>query len=107
MRLSALAALAAVTLVCAPPASAAQNDVIVPTYHADAARSGHYVVPGLTWANAGEMRRDAAFGGRVPGNIYAQPLYWRPAGAASGLVIVATEDNAVVALDSTTGSTVW
>jgi hypothetical protein len=43
------------------------------TYHADAARSGHYVVPGLTLARAGDMRRDAAFDGRVPGHVYAQP----------------------------------
>jgi len=37
-------------------------------------------VPGLTWANAGNMRRDVAFDGRVSGNVYAQPLYWHPAG---------------------------
>ena len=53
------------------------------------------------------MRQDTAFDGRVPGNVDAQPLYWRPAGASSGLVIVATEDNAVVALDPVSGSTVW
>ena len=53
------------------------------------------------------MQRDAAFDGRVPGNVYAQPLYWRPPGAARGLVIVATEDNAVVALDAVTGGTIW
>ncbi len=107
MRLPAFAALWAATLMCTPAARASENDATVPTYHADAARSGHYVVPGLTWAHAGDMRQDATFDGRVPGNIYAQPLYWRPTGAASGLVIVATEDNAVVALDSITGSTVW
>jgi PQQ-like domain len=107
MRILAFAALAAATLLCAPAARAAENDATVPTYHADAARSGHYVVPGLTWANAADMRRDAAFDGRVPGHVYAQPLYWHPPGAARGLVIVATEDNAVVALDAVTGSTVW
>jgi hypothetical protein len=53
------------------------------------------------------MRQDAAFDGRVPGNIYAQPLYWHPAGAAVGQVIVATEDNVVVALDAVTGRAVW
>jgi hypothetical protein len=79
----------------------------VPTYHADAARSGHYVAPGLTWAHAGEMRQDAAFDGRVPGNIYAQPLYWHPPGAATGLIIVATENNVVAALDAGSGRTVW
>ena len=107
MRLPAFAALAAVTLTCASAARATENDATVPTYHADAARSGHYVVPGLTWARAGDMRQDAAFDGRVPGNIYAQPLYWRPAGAAGGLVIVATEDNVVAALDAVTGRIVW
>jgi hypothetical protein len=105
-RFSVIAALAAVGLFCAP-ARAAENDATVSTYHADAARSGHYVVPGLTWANVGNMRQDAAFDGRVPGRIYAQPLYWRPAGAAAGLVIVATEDNVVAALDAISGSTVW
>jgi outer membrane protein assembly factor BamB len=53
------------------------------------------------------MRLDVTFDGRVPGNINAQPLYGRPAGAASGLVIVANEDNVVTALDAVTGSTVW
>src|SRR5271169_841777 len=106
MRLPVLAALAAATLIYAPAARAAENDPTVPAYHADAARSGHYVVPGLTWANAGNMRLDAAFDRHVPGNVYAQPLYWHPAGAARGLVIVATEDNAVVALDADTGKTV-
>ena len=106
MRPAALAALAAAALICAP-ARATENDPTVPTYHADAARSGHYIVPGLTWANAGEMRLDAAFDGHVPGQVYAQPLYWRPVGAARGLVIVATEENAVVALDAITGGTVW
>ena len=43
----------------------------------------------------------------MPGNVYAQPLYWRPAGAAGGRVIVATEDNVVAALDAVTGRTVW
>lgn len=40
-------------------------------------------------------------------NIYAQPLDWRPAGAAAGEVIVATEDNVVAAIDAETGRTVW
>lgn len=107
MRFSAFAALTAAALLIAPTARSAGTDSTVPIYHADAARSGHYIVPCLTWADAAGMRRDAAFDGRVPGNIYAQPLYWRPPGAARGLVIVATEDNVVAALDAVTGSTVW
>ncbi|HTZ66638.1 MAG TPA: hypothetical protein VMB83_04050 [Roseiarcus sp.] len=107
MRLSAFAALTAAILPCAPMVRAADNDPTVPTYHADAARSGHYVVSGLTWAQATRMQRDASFDGRVPGHVYAQPLYWRPPGSPRGQVIVATEDNAVVALDAIAGSTVW
>jgi hypothetical protein len=107
MRLVAFAGLAAVTLLCASAARAAENDATVPTYHGDAARSGLYIAPSLTWANAGNMRRDEAFDGRVPGNVYAQPLYWHPPGPARGLVIVVTEDNAVAALDAITGTIVW
>ena len=107
MRFSTFAAPIVAILLGAPMSRAEESDTTVPTYHADEARSGHYVVPGLTWARAGDFKRDLAFDGRVPGNVYAQPLYWRPAGAARGLVIVATEDNVVVALDAFTGSTVW
>ena len=107
MRFSAFAVLAAAILLCAPMSRAQEVDATVPTYHADEARTGHYVVRGLTWARAAGFRRDPNFDGRVPGHVYAQPLYWRPAGAARGLVIVATEDNVVVALDAVTGRTVW
>jgi hypothetical protein len=50
MRFSAFTALAAAVLLCAPMSRAEESDTTVPTYHADEARSGHYVVPGLTWA---------------------------------------------------------
>ncbi len=107
MRLLAFAGLAAAAFLGMPAAQSAGNDATVSTYHAEAARSGRYVAPGLTWANAGTVRLDPAFDGRVPGNVYAQPLYWRPPGAPSGLLIVATEENAVVALDAITGTIVW
>jgi hypothetical protein len=107
MRFSAFAALVAAVLMWAQVSRAEESDTTVPTYHADQARSGHYIVPGLSWARAAELKRDPAFDGRVPGHVYAQPLYWHPAGAARGLVIVATEDNVIVALDAVTGHTVW
>ena len=100
MRISAFAAMTAFVLLIAPAARPAEKDATVPTYHADAARSGHYIVPSLIWTNVANLTRDAAFDGQVPGNVYAQLLYWRPAGAGAGLVIVATEENAVVALES-------
>jgi outer membrane protein assembly factor BamB len=100
--LLALATLSAVA-GCAG-AAAAQT---VPTYHGAANRSGLYVTPGLTWANAGAIHMDPGFHGKVAGAVYAQPLYWVGAGAPGGLVIVATEANIVYALDPASGAVVW
>ena len=107
MRFGAFIVLA--LLACAPgrAAPAAEATASVTTYHGDAARSGHYVVPGLTWARAATARPVAGFDGRVQGHVYAQPLYWRPPGAAHGRLIVATEDNLVHALDAASGREVW
>lgn len=88
-------------------AARAQDMDAVPGYHHTGDRSGQYVVPGLTWLSAPHLHRDAGFDGRVEGHVYAQPLYWRPPGAAHGLLIVATESNAVSALDAATGRIVW
>jgi hypothetical protein len=77
------------------------------TYHGDDGRSGHYVVPGLTWARAQTLHVDTAFRPRFAGHVYAQPLFWRPPGATSRLVIVATESDTVAAFDADTGRTVW
>jgi PQQ-like domain len=79
----------------------------VSTYHADAARSGHYIATGLTFDAATKLTRDPDFDGRVPGHIYAQPLFWQPLGGTGGQVIVATEDDVVAALDASTGRTIW
>ena len=106
MRAFAAAALG-LLLLTGPPAGAAADEAGVPTYHFDPARSGHAVFPGLTWARAAGLRQDAAFDGRVQGHVYAQPLYWHPPGAAHGLLIVASEDNTVAALDAASGGTVW
>lgn len=89
------AAMAAVLL--AMPA-AAQS---VPTYHHDPARSGNFTVPGLTWQRARGLHLDANFQPRFAGHLYAQPLYWQ------GRLLVATEDDAVYAIDARTGATVW
>jgi outer membrane protein assembly factor BamB len=83
------------------------TDATVPAYHGDPARSGDYITPGLDWQTVSRMHRDTRFEGRVDGQIYAQPLYWRAPGATHGLIIVATENNVVAALDAETGRTVW
>ncbi len=92
----------AIAVHAAPP-----TDRTVPGYHGDATRSGNYVMPGLTWQTAPSMHRDTEFDGHVDGHVYAQPLYWRPPGAAHGRIIVATESNEVAALAADTGRPVW
>jgi hypothetical protein len=95
--------LAVVSIAAALPATA-QN---VSTYHGPADRSGNFVMPALSWERARDIRPDTAFDARFSGHLYAQPLYWKPPGAAPGQLIVASESNTVAAIDSTTGKTVW
>jgi hypothetical protein len=101
---AACVALLAVTLVMAMAGQAAGQAVT--TYHNGNTRHGDYTMPGLTTANAAKMHLDTGFNGVVTGNIYAQPLYWRPNGTV-GEVIVATESDTVYALNPETGATIW
>jgi len=94
----------AFTVVASMASQAAAQAVT--TYHNGNTRHGDYTVPGLTTANAAKMHLDTGFNGVVTGNIYAQPLYWRPNGTA-GEVIVATESDTVYALNPQTGATLW
>ena len=50
---------------------------------------------------------DRGFNAVVSGHVYAQPLYWRAPGSASGMLLVATEQNKVHALDAGTGKELW
>jgi outer membrane protein assembly factor BamB len=77
------------------------------TYHNSNLRHGAYEIRGLTLAAAATTRPDTWFKASLSGNVYAQPLYWRPVGARFGLVIVATESNTVYALNEFTGAVVW
>jgi len=82
-------------------AQAAAADENVSAYHGSTGRSGNFVVATLSWDRAAKLHADAAFHAEFPGHVYAQPLYWR------GILIVATEDNTVEALDGKTGRMVW
>jgi len=97
------AGVSAASAIAAGPANAA--DVL--TYHNNNTRHGLYTVPGLTTAAAAGMHLDPAFSASFVGDVYAQPLYWKPSGAAAGLIIVATESNLVYALNANTGAIVW
>jgi hypothetical protein len=87
------------------PASAQERSIL--TYHADARRSGNFVVPGLTWERARAVHLDRAFEAHASGHVYAQPLYWRAPDSKTAMVLVATEGNVVQAFDARTGKDVW
>ena len=77
------------------------------TYHGSADRSGNFVVPELTWERARNIHLDPSFHPRIAGHLYAQPLYWRPRGATTGQLLVATEDDNVYAIDAGSGREIW
>jgi hypothetical protein len=77
------------------------------TYHGNPDRSGNFVVPSLSWERARNAHLDPSFHPRIAGHLYAQPLYWRPPGAAAGQLLVATEDNNVSAIDAGSGREIW
>jgi outer membrane protein assembly factor BamB len=99
-----LAALLAASSSLSGRAAEPTQDVL--TYHADAARSGNFVIPGLTFDRARAAHPDAGFEASIAGHVYAQPLFWRGSGG-NGLLLVATESNNVYALDGASGKTVW
>ena len=79
----------------------------VVTYHNDPARSGNFILPALTWECARSLHLYQAFQPRFAGHLYAQPLYWQPPGSATPMLIVATEDNGVHAIDARSGREIW
>src|SRR6516225_1647010 len=76
-------------------------------YHGDPARSCQFLVPSLTFDRARSLRLDEGFRAQMSGQVYSQPLYWRAPGSDSGILIVATEDNVVVAIDAISGREIW
>jgi outer membrane protein assembly factor BamB len=94
-------------LVATPTFAATPTDRTVAFYHGAPDRTGNFMVPNLNWHTAASVHRAQEFDGKVEGHIYAQPLYWRPPGAESGLIIAATESDLIYALDADTGRVVW
>ena len=81
--------------------AAAADDTPVLTYHGEPDRSGTFVVPRLTRDHAKTLHLDTRFHAEFSGHLYAQPLYWH------GMLIAATENDGVDALNAITGSTIW
>ncbi|MGC1557185.1 MAG: hypothetical protein WA745_06580, partial [Methylovirgula sp.] len=76
-------------------------------YHGGPDRSGHFIVPNLSWNRARSLHFDSAFHAELSGQLYAQPLYWRPADSRPPMLIAVTESNVVHALDARTGHELW
>ena len=88
-------------------AASALADQSVLTYHGALDRAGRCVVPGLTYDRARGLRLDASFHAAFRGKVYARPLFWPPPGSGESELIVATEDNEVLALDARSGAQIW
>lgn len=89
-----------------PPAVQGPAGADVLQHHNSAARDGLYVVPNLTRAAAAAVRAD--FTASLPGStFYAQPLYVAGVNGGPNLLVVASEQDVVSALDAATGRVVW
>ena len=104
MRFALVVGALAATL--AASASAAGDSSIL-TYHGALDRSGRYVVPGLTFDRARGLHLDASFHAVFRGRVYAQPLLWRQPGSAGAMLIVATDQDEVFAIDAASGAEIW
>jgi hypothetical protein len=91
--------------ILATPSMAIPADVL--QHHLDGARQGLYVDPLMTRKAAATIHRDRAFDAPLHGPVYAQPLYVKNGPGGKAALIVATERNAVVALDAATGGQLW
>ncbi|HET8935223.1 MAG TPA: hypothetical protein VFN67_17365 [Polyangiales bacterium] len=75
-------------------------------YHGNARRDGLYVDPAFTRVAASMMKRDPMFTAAIKGPTYAQPLYVET-GDGNDLIITATEQNEVSAINAITGIALW
>jgi PQQ enzyme repeat len=107
MKRSVAILLAGIVLGSSIPFHAGCEPRSILSYHGHPDRSGHFVVPALTWKRARSLRLDKGFHPDISGHVYAQPLYWHPPGARPAMLIVATEDDTVYAIDAETGDEIW
>jgi PQQ enzyme-like repeat protein len=107
VRHGATEALATIAAIALSAAAAAADGGSVLMHHNDLARSGAYIVPSLTWERARSVQRDPSFAARFSGKVYAQPLYWEAPNSSAAMLVVATEENVVYALDAMSGKELW
>jgi hypothetical protein len=104
MRHSLTLAVLGAALVAGSAAAVAEP---VLTYHGTPDRNGRFVVPALTFERARSLRLDEGFHPKLAGHVYDQPLYWQSPGSGGAMLLVATEDNMVHAIDASTGRAIW
>jgi hypothetical protein len=92
-----------------PDAGNPGGGVSVTQYHNNPSRDGVYVDARMTRAAAANIHLDTTFTRpTVTGPVFAQPLYLAGAGGSPDLVIVATEQDHVIAFNAATGGApVW
>jgi hypothetical protein len=76
-------------------------------YHRNPSRDGLYMDAAFTKAAAAKIHRDVTFTATIQGPTFAQPLYFEGGPGGKNLVVTATEQNLVYALDAATGAEVW
>src|SRR5262245_47791178 len=92
-------------LVATVAQEAAAQDVL--QHHGNSTRDGLYVDPLFTQKAAANIHRDPVFRATLPGPTYAQPLFVSDGPNSRPALIVATEQNVVLALDADDGSELW
>ena len=97
--------LGAICLVSAIAGACRAQSVL--TYHGSSDRHGNFIAPSLNWQRARSLHLDPSFQPRFSGHVYAQPLYWQPPGSSTAMLIVATEDDSVHAIDAKSGQEIW
>src|SRR5229473_403315 len=76
-------------------------------HHNQSNRDGLYVDPLFTRQSAAGIHRDYNFQAALPGPTHAQPLYVTSGPGGIPALIVATEQNQVLALNAINGATLW
>jgi hypothetical protein len=94
-----------VSLVSISLSALTSADVVM--HHDNPSRNGLYIDPLITQAAAQTAHRDPTFNAVLPGPTYAQPLYVANGAGGRATLIVATEQNDIVALDASDGSRIW
>lgn len=70
-------------------------------------RDAVYIQPGFTTSTIATMKLDTAFDGTISGDVYGQVLFYNDGPNGKPVVIAATQNDQVTALDADTGAVVW